>query len=116
MHTTWANDPVNSPNHYTRSHPGMECIDLNWNSRMNVSESIDWRHSTPGELDLHRFIGLTRRGQTLDGYLSCFMQNGWWTLTDADNLATVIKPDANGNPTLNTELFRSINVLKEIRP
>ena len=80
---------------------------------MNVSESIDWRHSTPGELDLHRFIGLTRRGQTLDGYLSCFMQNGWWTLTDADNLATVIKPDANGNPTLNTELFRSINVLKE---
>lgn len=44
------------------------------------------------------------------------MQNGWWTLTDADNLATVIKPDANGNPTLNTELFRSINVLKEIRP
>ena len=36
---------------------------------MNVSESIDWRHSTPGELDLHRFIGLTRRGQTLDGYL-----------------------------------------------
>lgn len=81
---------------------------------MNVSESIDWRHSTPGELDLHRFIGLTRRGQTLDGYLSCFMQNGWWTLTDADNLATVIKPDANGNPTLNTELFRSINVLKEI--
>ncbi len=29
--TTWANDPVNSPNHYTRSHPGMECIDLNWN-------------------------------------------------------------------------------------
>lgn len=83
---------------------------------MNVSESIDWRHSTPGELDLHRFIGLTRRGQTLDGYLSCFMQNGWWTLTDADNLATVIKPDANGNPTLNTELFRSINVLKEIRP
>lgn len=31
MHTTWANDPVNSPNHYTRSYPGMECIDLNWN-------------------------------------------------------------------------------------
>lgn len=83
---------------------------------MNVSESIDWRHSTPGELDLHRFIGLTRKGQTLDGYLSCFTQNGRWTLTDADNLATVIKPDANGNPTLNTELFRSINVLKEIRP
>lgn len=62
---------------------------------MNVSESIDWRHSTPGELDLHRFIGLTRRGQTLDGYLSCFMQNGWWTLTDADNLAT----SSNRTPT-----------------
>lgn len=24
----WINDPVNSPNHYTRSHPGMECIEL----------------------------------------------------------------------------------------
>lgn len=42
-------------------------------------------------------------------------KNGWWILQDADNLTTVIKPDANGNPTLNTELFRSINVLKEIR-
>ncbi|GHM79331.1 hypothetical protein [Bifidobacterium longum] len=36
-----------------------------------------------------------------------------WT---QDQLTAVIKPDANGNPTLNTELFRSINVLKEIRP
>ena len=34
-----------------------------------------------------------------------------WT---QDQLTAVIKPDANGNPTLNTELFRSINVLKEI--
>ena len=36
-----------------------------------------------------------------------------WT---QDQHTAVIKPDANGNPTLNTELFRSINVLKEIRP
>lgn len=86
---------------------------------MNVSESIDWKHSTPSELFLHRFVAITKSGQTLDGYLSCFSpppkKNGWWILQDADNLTTVIKPDANGNPTLNTELFRSINVLKEIR-
>lgn len=25
---SWINDPVNSPKHYTDSHPGMECIDL----------------------------------------------------------------------------------------
>lgn len=83
---------------------------------MNVAKASTGGIPRGESLSLHRFIGLTRRGQTLDGYLSCFMQNGWWTLTDADNLATVIKPDANGNPTLNTELFRSINVLKEIRP
>ena len=82
---------------------------------MNVSESIDWKHSTPSELFLHRFVAITKSGQTLDGYLSYFPQNGLWILQDADNLTTVIKPDANGNPTLNTELFRSINVLKEIR-
>ena len=88
---------------------------------MNVSESIDWKHSTPSELFLHRFVAITKSGQTLDGYLSYFFfppppkKNGWWILQDADNLTTVIKPDANGNPTLNTELFRSINVLKEIR-
>lgn len=64
---------------------------------------------------LHRFVAITKSGQTLDGYLSYFPQNGWWILQDADNLTTVIKPDANGNPTLNTELFRSINVLKETR-
>lgn len=72
-------------------------------------------HSTPSELFLHRFVAITKSGQTLDGYLSYFPQNGWWILQDADNLTTVIKPDANGNPTLNTELFRSINVLKETR-
>ena len=62
---------------------------------MNVSESIDWRHSTPGELDLHRFIGLTRRGQTLDGYLSCFMQNaGGHSPTP-----TISPPSSNRTPT-----------------
>ena len=39
---------------------------------MNVSESIDWRHAKPWELDLHRFIAITNSGQTLDGYLSYF--------------------------------------------
>ncbi len=34
---------------------------------MNVSESIDWQHSKPWELDLHRFIAITNSGQTLDG-------------------------------------------------
>lgn len=44
---------------------------------MNVSESIDWQHSTPSELFLHRFVAITKSGQTLDGYLSYFPQNGW---------------------------------------
>lgn len=39
---------------------------------MNVSESIDWQHSTPSELFLHRFVAITKSGQTLDGYLSYF--------------------------------------------
>ena len=39
---------------------------------MNVSESIDWKHSTPSELFLHRFVAITKSGQTLDGYLSYF--------------------------------------------
>ena len=25
---SWINDPVNSPKHYTDSHPGMECIGI----------------------------------------------------------------------------------------
>lgn len=39
---------------------------------MNVSESIDWQHSKPWELDLHRFIAITNSGQTLDGWLKYF--------------------------------------------
>lgn len=39
---------------------------------MNVSESIDWRHAKPWELDLHRFIAITNSGQALDGWLKYF--------------------------------------------
>lgn len=65
---------------------------------MNVSESIDWQHSTPSELFLHRFVAITKSGQTLDGYLSYFPQNGWWILQDADNLTTVIKTGRQRQP------------------
>lgn len=34
---SWINDPVNSPKHYTDSHPGMECIDLT----VKTGERID---------------------------------------------------------------------------
>lgn len=40
MHTTWANDPVNSPNHYTRSHPGMECIELTADTSFCLGNAI----------------------------------------------------------------------------
>lgn len=51
MHaTTWANDPVNSPNHYTRSHPGMECIDLTADTSFCLGNAIKflWRYHSKG--------------------------------------------------------------------
>lgn len=43
MHaTTWANDPVNSPNHYTRSHPGMECIELTADTSFCLGNAIKY--------------------------------------------------------------------------
>ncbi|MFQ9133799.1 MAG: DUF3310 domain-containing protein [Bifidobacterium longum] len=51
MHaTTWANDPVNSPNHYTRSHPGMECIDLTADTSFCLGNAIKylWRYHGKG--------------------------------------------------------------------
>lgn len=51
MHaTTWANDPVNSPNHYTRSHPGMECIELTADTSFYLGNAIKylWRHHGKG--------------------------------------------------------------------
>lgn len=50
MHTTWANDPVNSPNHYTRSHPGMECIELTADTSFCLGNAIKylWRYHSKG--------------------------------------------------------------------
>ena len=50
MHTTWANDPVNSPNHYTRSHPGMECIELTADTSFCLGNAIKylWRYHGKG--------------------------------------------------------------------
>ena len=50
MHTTWANDPVNSPNHYTRSHPGMECIELTTDTSFCLGNAIKylWRYHSKG--------------------------------------------------------------------
>lgn len=51
MHTTWANDPVNSPNHYTRSHPGMECIELTADTSFCLGNAIKylWRYHSKGQ-------------------------------------------------------------------
>lgn len=48
--TTWANDPVNSPNHYTRSHPGMECIELTADTTFCLGNAIKylWRYHSKG--------------------------------------------------------------------
>ncbi len=51
MHaTTWINDPVNSPNHYTRSHPGMECIELTADTTFCLGNCCKylWRYHSKG--------------------------------------------------------------------
>lgn len=37
---SWINDPVNSPKHYTDSHPGMECIDLTADSALALIDEL----------------------------------------------------------------------------
>ena len=37
---SWINDPVNSPKHYTDSHPGMECIDLTADTTFCLGNAI----------------------------------------------------------------------------
>ncbi|MBW3093084.1 DUF3310 domain-containing protein [Bifidobacterium sp. 82T10] len=50
MNKHWANDPVNSPNHYTRSHPGMECIGLTEDTSFCLGNAIKylWRYHSKG--------------------------------------------------------------------
>ena len=52
MHTTWANDPVNSPKHYTDSHPGMECIDLTADTSFCLGNAVKylWRYKAKGRI------------------------------------------------------------------
>ncbi len=50
---SWINDPVNSPKHYTDSHPGMECIDLRGQAEANglEHEYRIWRDLALGDTD-----------------------------------------------------------------
>lgn len=83
---------------------------------MNVSVSIDWRHTPLAELNRHRFIAVTREGQTLDGYLSyepdgihgpcCF---------DWEYMAELLLRHPAGYNVLNPAI-RAINVLGEVKP
>lgn len=47
---SWINDPVNSPKHYTDSHPGMECIDLTADCSFCLGNTIKylWRYRSKG--------------------------------------------------------------------
>lgn len=47
---SWINDPVNSPKHYTDSHPGMECIDLTADTTFCLGNAIKylWRYHSKG--------------------------------------------------------------------
>ena len=45
---SWINDPVNSPKHYTDSHPGMECIDLTQQA-LNALADAGLGNDTPAE-------------------------------------------------------------------
>ena len=68
---------------------------------MNVSESIDWRHAKPWELDLHRFIAITNSGQTLDGWLKYFPRAyGYWTIQDSDFFTDIFRPNRQDNQPL----------------
>lgn len=40
---SWINDPVNSPKHYTDSHPGMECIDLTADTTFCLGIHPKWK-------------------------------------------------------------------------
>ncbi|KFI50037.1 DUF3310 domain-containing protein [Bifidobacterium biavatii] len=50
MNKHWVNDPINSPDHYTRSHPGMECIDLTVDTSFCMGNAIKylWRYHSKG--------------------------------------------------------------------
>ncbi len=53
MHVTaWINDPVNSPKHYTDSHPGMECIDLTADTSFCLGNAVKylWRYKAKGRI------------------------------------------------------------------
>ena len=74
MHaTTWINNPVNSPDHYTRSHPGMECIDLTADTTFCLGNAIKylWRYRCKGrpveDLEKARWYlrRLVARGETI---------------------------------------------------
>lgn len=47
---SWINDPVNSPKHYTDSHPGMECIDLTADTTFCLGNCCKylWRYHSKG--------------------------------------------------------------------
>ncbi|MBW3077715.1 DUF3310 domain-containing protein [Bifidobacterium simiiventris] len=47
---SWINDPVNSPRHYTDSHPGMECIDLTADTSFCLGNCCKylWRYHSKG--------------------------------------------------------------------
>ena len=61
---SWINDPVNSPKHYTDSHPGMECIDL-------TADKVHWwrfkalLHALPPETSLGKIVEI--RGKDTSG-------------------------------------------------
>ncbi|PLS24960.1 DUF3310 domain-containing protein [Bifidobacterium imperatoris] len=46
----WIHDPVNSPRHYTDSHPGMECIDLTADTTFCLGNCCKylWRYHSKG--------------------------------------------------------------------
>lgn len=47
---SWINGPVNSPKHYTDSHPGMECIDLTADTTFCLGNCCKylWRYHSKG--------------------------------------------------------------------
>jgi hypothetical protein len=78
---------------------------------MNVSESIDWEHMTPEQLDGHRCIAQLASGAILDTWLKRYKSN---VLQDADGMAVILIQRVHGGMSPNW-VFTSINVLEESR-
>lgn len=84
----------------------------------NATRSIDWRGMTLEQLHGHRFIAVTKNEQMIDGWLR--YKSGQKLieeyLSDVDRLTVIFWRSAyDGKTLLNDGVFKSVEVLDEVR-